>query len=135
MLSTGSSDREVRMNHCRVAVPGTTASGAQPRDCVTRYQEELEIAFAAQVAVGTTEFFQRLRLDLACALARNAQLVADDIQRARPAVLDAEPQLDARPLARRQHVERVPDTLAQQLPAGFLFGRRRHDIFEHAAQR
>src|SRR5438552_1423430 len=95
----------------------------------------LELAFAAEVAVAAAELLERLRLDLARAFARDAELVADDVERAGAAVLDAEAQLDDRALARRQDIEGGADALTQELPRRFLFGRRRHDVCEDAAER
>src|SRR5205085_212392 len=54
---------------------------------------------------------QRLALELPDALARQVELVADRLERPRLA-LEAEPKLEDPPLALRQRVQRLADTLA-----------------------
>src|SRR5581483_9612215 len=133
--SYGPSRRGVRYR-CTI-VGGGAVSGAIAGEggCARRVRSGLEFAFAAQVPVRATQLLERLRLDLAGALARHPQLVADDVERPRPPVLDPEPQLDDRALAGRQHVERRADALAQQLPRRLLLRRRCHDVLEDAAER
>src|SRR5215218_3173243 len=56
---------------------------------------------------------QRLRLELADALARQVELVPDRLERPRLA-FEPEPQLEDAPLALRQRVERAADALAAE---------------------
>ena len=70
-------------------------------------QEVLELLAAA----GVTELAQRLGFDLADALARDVELLADLFERAGTAVLDAEAQLQDLPLTRGEGGEHVDELL------------------------
>src|SRR3954467_4912821 len=62
---------------------------------------------------------QRLALELAHALARQVELVADRLQRPRLA-LEPEAKLEDTPLALRERVERAPDALLAQRLLGLV---------------
>src|SRR6266511_4789758 len=77
-------------------------------------QVVLELPAPARVA----ELAQRLRLDLADALARHVELAADLFEGAGAPVLETEPQLEHATLARREPLEHRLDLLLEQLVRG-----------------
>src|SRR5581483_4613653 len=89
-------------------VPGTEVPGTEFKRRLRREPGEL---------AKRREPRQRLALELADALARQVELVADRLERPRLA-LEPEPQLEDPPLALRESVERLPDVL----PAERLLG-------------
>src|SRR4051812_43706773 len=74
-------------------------------------QVVLELARARRVA----QLAQRLRLDLTDPLASDVELLADLFERARPTVLQAEPELEHASLAARERIEHCLDLLLEQL--------------------
>ena len=78
--------------------------------CFCSVQEVLELLAAA----GVTELAQRLSFNLADALARDVELLADLFERAGTAVLDAEAQLQDFLLTRGEGGEHVDELLLQQ---------------------
>src|SRR5262245_20500310 len=64
---------------------------------------------------GMAQLAQRVRLDLADALAGEAELLADLLERPRPAVLEAEPQPEHPLLAALEAVEDLRDLLLEEL--------------------
>ena len=64
------------------------------------------------------ELGQRLRLDLADALAGDAKLLADFLERAHLPVVEAEPQPDDGPLTVVELVERLFDRLREERASG-----------------
>ncbi len=62
-----------------------------------------------------------LRFDLARALSRHAERIADDVEGSRPAISDAETEFDDLALACRQYVERLTDALSKEFASRFLF--------------
>src|SRR3990167_4632115 len=85
--------------------------------------------------VALAQLAERLRLDLARPLASDAEGVANDIERARAAVDDAEAQLDHLALARREDIERFAHAGAQQLARRLLLGGGRQEVLQQAAER
>jgi hypothetical protein len=80
------------------------------------------------------ELAQRLRLDLADPLAGHVELLADLLERPRPAVLEAEPELEDPPLAPRERVEDRLDLLLEQLVRGGLGRRERAPVLDEVAE-
>src|SRR5919198_3638488 len=69
------------------------------------------------------ELLERVVLDLADPLARDAEGAADLLERARLPALEPEAQLDHLPLALGQRLERLLDVLAAQRERGLLVRR------------
>src|SRR5581483_7319407 len=69
------------------------------------------------------ELLQRVVLDLADALAGDAERAAHLLERARLLALEPEPELDHLPLALRERVERAIDVLPAQRQRGLLVRR------------
>src|SRR5207248_325928 len=80
------------------------------------------------------ELLQRVVLDLADPLARDAERAADLLERARLLALQAEAELDHLALALRQRVERLLDVLAAQRERGLLVGRLGRLVLDEVAE-
>src|SRR5579875_856484 len=81
----------------------TTSLNTSPRRASIALEERLQLVRPARV----TQLAQRLRLDLANALARHVELLADFLERMVRAHLDAEAHPQHLRLTRRQRVEHV----------------------------
>src|SRR6188474_2737978 len=80
------------------------------------------------------EFFLRPRFDLPHALARQAQLVADLLERARTIVAEPEPQADHDPLLAVEIAQRRGELVAFGLPDHRFLDRRDAVLREQVAQ-
>ena len=80
------------------------------------------------------EFAQGLGLDLADALPRDLVLVADLLQRAREAVVQAVAEFQDPPLALRQAVEHLAEPAPEQMEAGDLAGVLGGLVFDEVAE-
>ena len=94
------------------------------------FQVVFELAAAARMA----QLAQRLRLDLADALAGHFELFADFFERAAAAIVQPEAQAQHLSLALGQAAERVLDLLLEQLMAGGLGWGERALILDEVAQ-
>src|SRR6266508_737463 len=96
----------------------------------TLFQVVLELAAPAGVA----ELAQRLRLDLADALAGHVELAAHLLEGAGAPVLEAEPQLEHSALARREPLEHRLDLLLEQLVRRRVARRERLVVGDEVAE-
>ena len=78
---------------------------------------------------------ERDLLELADALAGEAELTSDLLERARPAIPQAVPQLDNRGLARRQRMNHAGELVAQRLLRHQVGGRRRGGVGDDVTKR
>src|SRR6185436_9649169 len=90
----------------------------------------LELAAAGRVA----QLAQRLGLDLADPLAGDVELLADLLEGPRPAVLEAEPELEHASFAARQRVEHRLDLLLEELVRRGLGRRQRAPVLDEVAE-
>jgi len=88
-------------------------------------RRSVQVVLQAAAAAGVTELAQRLRLDLADAFARDAELLADLFEGAAAAIVEAETQTPHFLFALSQAAQRVFHLLFQQLVAGGLGGSER----------
>src|SRR3954463_2592140 len=94
----------------------------------------LEVVAELLAAARVAELGQRLRLDLADALASEPELLADLVERARLAVGEAEAQGDDCGLAFRQRLEHAVELPLQQPERDDLGGDRRVGVLDEVAE-
>ena len=77
-------------------------AGQQPASGEPTHEKLLEVVLELPAPGRVAELAERLRLDLADALAGHVELLADFLERPGPAVLQPEPELEHAPLAARE---------------------------------
>src|SRR3954454_12142899 len=97
-------------------------------------RDSFEVVLELPAPARMPQLAERLRLDLADALAGDVELLADLLERARASVLEAEPQLEHPSLATRQRIENGLDLLLQQLVGRRLGRRERPAILDEVAE-
>src|SRR5665213_3972957 len=116
--------------------PGGTGAFQRSRPAPGRNRRSLAFEEAAQLfrARRVPQLAQRLRLDLANALARDVELLADLFQRVVGVHLDAEAHPQHLRLARRQRVEDVLADIAQARVDRGVGRRHRRLVLDEVAQ-
>src|SRR5205807_8392787 len=105
----------------------------RPRPIISRCRlrtaacRPIEVAPQLAAVGGVAQLAERLGLDLADALARDAELAPDLLQRAEAAVLQAVAQLDDAALAVGEALQRVADLALEELLRGQV-DRRGHRL-------
>src|SRR6478609_8498124 len=109
-------------------------SAAGRRDGLARGSALLQIVLQLAAPARVAELAERLRLDLANALAGHVELLAHFLERPRPAVLQPEPELEHAPLATGQRVEHRLDLFLEELVRRRLGGRQRAAVLDEVAE-
>src|SRR5688500_18522749 len=94
----------------------------------------LQVVLELLGAAGVAELAQGFRLDLADALAGDAELVADLFEGTLAAVVEAEAELEHAALAAREGVEHFLDLLLEHLVGGDLGRRGRGVVLDEVAE-
>src|SRR3954451_283084 len=97
-------------------------------------RDSFEVVLELPAPARMPELAERLRLDLADALAGDVELLADLLEGARSAVLQPEPELEHAALATRERVEHGLHLLLQQLVGCRLRRRERAAVLDEVAE-